>query len=142
MELQRKNNVPEFIRNWTESAYATSDAGGIFGDFIGNYQIEELQKNIRKINYFSILTTRSTDKSIIEQEVIYVLFIVDEVPKTPYMCIESLKNGNVMVVCGSIRVAFNRLGILKFKDKIAGLNEDGASANMGQYSGLGKLIKI
>ena len=58
------------------------------------------------------------------------------------MCIESLKNGNVMVVCGSIRVAFNRLGILKFKDKIAVLNEDGASANMGQYSGLGKLIKI
>ena len=39
------------------------------------------------------------------------------------------------------QTSYNRFGILKSEDNTVGLNTDGANVNMGQYTGLGKLIK-
>ena len=141
LELQQKNNVPELLKKQIRSAYATSEAGAVFGDFIGKFQVEELIKDLAKINYYSILTDGSTDNGVVEQEAIYILFLVDGVPKLRYFSIESVKNGNAQGVYESIKTAFERVGILNFEDRIVGLNADGASVNMGQFSGLGKLIK-
>ena len=46
----------------------TDDAGAIFGDFIGRYNVDLLKKDLYKINYFSVLTDGSTDTSVTEQE--------------------------------------------------------------------------
>ena len=141
LELQAKNNVQELLKNKTKSAYATDDAGALFGDFIGRYNIESLLKDLAKINYYSVLSDGSTDGSVTEQGAIYILFLNDGVPKVRYFSIENVKNASSQGIHESIQTAFARFGIIKFEDRIVGLNADGTSVNMGHLSGLGKLIK-
>lgn len=42
IDFSKLLGVPELIRKQIESDYKTSDAGGIFGHFTENCQIEEL----------------------------------------------------------------------------------------------------
>ena len=93
LELQKRHNAPELLKKQTELACPISDAGGIFGDFIGKYLTEELEKDIGRINYFSVLTDGSTDESVVEQEAIYIIFMINGVPTIRYLGIESVKNG-------------------------------------------------
>lgn len=66
--------------------------------------------------------------------------MVDGVPKICYLSFENVKNDNAKGVYDGIKTAFNWFGFLKFEDKIVGLNKDDTIVNIGQYTGLGKLI--
>ena len=74
LKLQTKNGVPQLLKSKTQASYATDDAGAIFGNFIGRYNVDLLKKDLDKINYFSILTDGSTDASITEQEAMFIFF--------------------------------------------------------------------
>lgn len=45
-----------------------------------------------KFNYFSILTDGSAEKSVVEQEAMKILFMIDGASKIRYLSIESVKN--------------------------------------------------
>ena len=141
LELQTKNNVPELANSKTIKSYATDDAGALFGDFIGTFNLENLKKDLGKIHYYSVLTDGSTDSSVTKQEAIYILFLHDGIPKVRYFSVESISNANAAGIHEGIKTAFERFGITNFSDRIVGLNADGASVNMGEYRGLGKLVK-
>ena len=64
LKLKTKNRVPQLLKSKTQASYATDDAGAIFGDFIGRYNVDLLKKHLDKINYFSVLTDGSTDASV------------------------------------------------------------------------------
>ena len=74
LKLQTKNGVPQLLKSKTQASYATDDAGAIFVNFIGRYNVDLLKKDLDKINYFSILTDGSTDASITEQEAMFIFF--------------------------------------------------------------------
>ena len=141
LKLQTKNGVSQLLKSKTQASYATDDAGAIFGDFIGRYNVDLLKKHLDKINYFSVLTDGSTDASFTVQEAMYILFLNDGVPKVRYFSVESVKNANAAGIHENIQTAFNRFGVTKFEDRIVGLNADGASVNMGPLNGLGKIDK-
>ena len=73
------------------------------------------------MNYFSILTDEITNMSVVEQEALYILFMVSGVSIIHHLSIESVKNGNSQGVCDSIQMAFTRFAILKLDDRIVGL---------------------
>ena len=80
LKLQTKNGVSQLLKSKTQASYATNDAGAIFGDFIGRYNIDLLKKRLDKINYFSVLIDGSTDARVTGQEAMYILFLNDGVP--------------------------------------------------------------
>ena len=80
LKLQTKNGVSQLLKSKTQASYATNDAGAIFGDFIGRYNIDLLKKHLDKINYFSVLIDGSTDARVTGQEAMYILFLNDGVP--------------------------------------------------------------
>ena len=102
---------------------------------------EDLKKLISKANYFPILSDGSTDSAATEQETIYVLFICEGTPLLKYLSIENVKNTDALGLKSTLEVAFNRFGITHYYDKLAGLNLDGASVNMGKHNGPNILVQ-
>ena len=48
LKLQTKNGAPQLLKSKTQASYATDDAGAIFGDFIGSYNVNLLKKDLRE----------------------------------------------------------------------------------------------
>ena len=88
-----------------------------------------------------MLNNGSTDSGVIEQELIYVLFLNEGIPTLKYFSIESVSNADAEGIQETIKTAFARFGISNFTSRLLGLNVDGASVNMGIHRGLGALIK-
>lgn len=62
------------------NSYATADAGVVFGDYIRNYHMNELKSDLAKAKYYSVVVNGSTDKTIVEQEAIHILFLHGGMP--------------------------------------------------------------
>lgn len=79
--------------------YITDNYGAVIEDYIGKVTMNSLKDDLLKVNYY-LFCYRSTDKSVTEQEVIYILFLQDGAP------ISELENANTARVLSSINTAF------------------------------------
>ena len=142
LNLQKINKVLILQQGKQARSYATDDYGAIFGDFIGKVTMGSLKKDLTKAHYYSVLCDGSTDKSVIEQEAIFILFLCDGFPALRYLSIESVDNATATgFFLSSLTTAFEKSGVLPFEKSLLGLNCDRASVNLGQFGGLGALIK-
>ena len=78
---------------------------------------------------------KNTDKAIVEQETIYVLFLHGGVPKLRYLIVENIKSVIAERVPQRLRIASERIGINSW------FNVNRVSVNTGRKRGLGMLIK-
>ena len=69
LELQLKNHVPDFGSN-----YLHDRAAGKFTEVIASIEQDKPAESISKARYYSVLNDGGTDSSVIEQELIYILF--------------------------------------------------------------------
>ena len=129
LNLQRLNGVPALQQTKQANSYATAEAGAVFDNYIERYHMDELKSDLAKVNYYSVLVDGSTEKAIIEQEAIYILFLLDGVPKLKYLSAESIESTDNEGVLQSLRIAFESIGIKKLEYFIVGLNVDRASVN-------------
>ena len=117
-------------------------ACAVFTDYIGKVTKESFAKDFANARYYSVLSDSSTDSAVIEQEVVYVLYLSkDGVPIVKYLSIESAENGDTDGLKDCISKAFERIGITKFSERLLGLNVDGANVNTGIHKGLSTKIK-
>ena len=82
LHLQKLHGAAALQQTKQANSYATADVGAVFGDYSGRYHINKLKSNLDK--YYSFLVDGSSDKGIVEQEAIYILFLHNEVPKFRY----------------------------------------------------------
>ena len=61
-------------------SYITDNYGAVIEDYIGKVTMNSLKDDLLKVNYYYLLCYGSTDKSVTEQEVIYILFLQDGAP--------------------------------------------------------------
>ena len=142
LNLQKINKVLILQQGKQARSYATDDYGAIFDDFIRKVTMDSLKKDLTKAHYYSVLCNGSTDKSAIEQEAIFILFLCDGFPALRYLSIESVDNATVTgVFLSSLTTAFEKSGVLSFEKSLLGLHCDQASVNLGHFGGLGALIK-
>ena len=73
--------------------------------------MNELKSNLARANYYSVLVDGSTDKAIVEQEAIYILFLHNRVPKLRYLSVESVKSADTEGVLQSLKIVFEKIGI-------------------------------
>ena len=136
LRLHLKNKGPDI-----GESYRNDRAAADFSQIIANTYHQELVENMTKARYYSILNDSSSDTSITEKELVYVLFLEDGTPRIKYASIEDVKNANSEGILDCIKESFHRLGITDIYKKIVGLNVDGASVNTGEFNGLGAKMK-
>ena len=105
-------------------------------DYIAEVTKVFLKTDNANANYYACLIDGSTNSSVIEQEVVYLLFLREDTPTVKYFRVESLKMADAAGIIESIETEFNQFGITSFTDRMSGLNVDGASVNVGVHRGL------
>ena len=124
------------------TAYRNDRAAASFVDVIGREMRQEFVTDILDARYYSLLTDSSTDASILEQEVLYVLFLSKEGrPVVKFLSVESPDHAHAEGLKLCIEESFQRIGILNLYKRLANFNVDGASVNTGLHNGLGVKLK-
>ena len=114
-------------------SYAHERAAAVFTDYITAVEQDELAKALSKGSYFSVLSDGSTDNSVLERELVYVLFLYQGKPRVTFLDIETPKSGDAKGILDFITKAFERIGLENYTDGLVGLNVDGASVNLGKH---------
>ena len=70
LELQEKNGVKRF-----NECYLNDRAAALFNDYIGETLKVPVIEALAQANYFALLSDGSTDKGVMEDEVVYVLYL-------------------------------------------------------------------
>ena len=70
MKLLEKNCTPGI-----QEYYRNNQAAGNFLDVIGKVTMDSLQKDLANAHYFYILSDSSTDSRVIEEKLVYLLFL-------------------------------------------------------------------
>ena len=113
-------------------------------DIAGYFFQEDVKKKIEVVNFITILCDGSTDKSITEQEIIYVIY-VDPDTNLPVMnffeTAASENSQDAPDLKEAIISAFSRDGLDSALKKMVFLSTDGASVNSGSNSGLIRLLQ-
>ena len=129
--------------------YTTRKQCGEFIDVHGEYIASELKEYLTKAKFYSVLTDGSTDSSITEKEVVYVLYFnphskSDEVEvKLSFLYLKDVKKADAPGIKTAIEDSFHSLGILpsELYSKLIGFGADGASVNTGNKNGVKALLE-
>ena len=74
LSLHEKNRVK------VGTSYLNDSAATDFTFHIGEVTHESLQKDLAKANFYSVLNDGSTNRGVIEQELMFVLFLNESIP--------------------------------------------------------------
>ena len=136
LALQEKNGIEK------RNGYRTPQAAADFIDFIAKEFKAPLKEILVNAKYYSILTDGSTDTSVTEQELIYVMFLnEDGRVNMKFLSIENPARADAAHLVECIKEAFHRIGIEDITTHLHGLNVDGASVNLGVHKGVAALLK-
>ena len=124
------------------TCYCSDRAAAEFVDCVGEAMKEDFVKDILNTPYYSILTDGSTDASILEQEVLYVLFLSSSgVPVLEFLRVDTPQHAHADGLKQCIEDSFQHIGITPLSSRLASMNVDGAAVNTGIHSGLGVKFK-
>ena len=104
---------------------------------------EDVSKELENVRFICILGEGSTDKGIIEQELVYVRFVDSKGQiQTKLGDIVDLEQGNAKGVKDGWLKGLDSLGITgqALAEKLVAVNTDGASVNLGKKGGAVKLL--
>ena len=111
-------------------------------DYTGIATKESFAKDFANACYYSVLSNSSTNNTKIEQELVYILYLLNAgVPVVNYLSIESVENGYAAGLKDYTNKAFQRFSTPKFSEQLFGLNVDGTNMDTGIHKGLGAKIK-
>ena len=89
LELNKKNGVNNLGRS-----YATSRSAAVFTDYIGKVQKDSFKKDIKKARFYTALSDGSSDSANIEQEAVYILYLLNGKPVVQFLSVESAENAD------------------------------------------------
>ena len=135
LDLQEINGLE------VKKGYRTDRAAACFVDYIAESMKIPLKECLLKARYYSILQDGSTDTSVKEQEIIYVLFLHEGRPILKFLSIENPDVADAKHLVECVKEAFHRFGITEFHSHLSGLNVDGASVNLGIHKGVATLLR-
>ncbi|XP_066915547.1 zinc finger protein 862-like [Clytia hemisphaerica] len=115
-------------------SYRNDRAAAQFIDTFGKEMKDSFVNDLLNANYYSVLTDGSTDASITEQEVVYVLYLSGGEPKVKFLGIEAPDQATADGLKENIEKAFH--------NTLANLCVDGASVNTGIHNGLGAKMQV
>ncbi|XP_064644698.1 E3 SUMO-protein ligase KIAA1586-like [Lineus longissimus] len=130
------------------TAYTNRFQCAEFIDCHAEYLAETLKNDLVKAKFYSVLCDGSTDCTITEKEVVYVLYFdpvgdPDKVQvKLTFLYLKDVGVPNAPGIQSAIERSFQSLGILpcEMYRKLVGFGADGASVNSGDKAGVKALL--
>ena len=125
------------------NTYTTEHKCREFTCIIGETMRDEILASLKQAKYFSILMDGSTDSSVIEKELIYVMY-VNSSGKPEYRFF-GLKDGVDATATGvktTLEQAFAEVGISDLSQQTVCLCVDGAAVNLGVRRGLAAQLLV
>ena len=101
LALQEKNGIKNISK-----AYLTNNTCSEFTDYITEVTKDSLKTNIANTNYYTCLNDGRTNSSIIEQEIVYLLFLCEGTPTVKYFSVKLVKKGDAARIIENIETAF------------------------------------
>lgn len=137
VDLQIKNGLN------LGNTYKTDHACHTFIDSIADTLISSLKEKIRNARFFSLMTDASTDRSVQEQEIIYLTFLENGLPVTTMVNMVTLAHANSQGILDAILAGLQEFGVSEedLKDKLIGFGCDGASVMIGHKNGVAAKLK-
>ena len=131
-KLQLKNNL-DIGQN-----YQNTHACAMFIGSIAATQREAASTAILKSRFIAVLGDGSTDRSVAEQEAVFIRYLSAGTPVTRFVALVELDDGTADRVFKGINDGLDLVGVdMKTqKAKVVNINIDGASVNMGKYNGV------
>ena len=123
------------------TCYRSDRAAAKFVDCVGKAMKQDFVKDILNGRYYSYLTEGSTDASILEQEVLYVLFLSSSGVPVLKLSVDTPEHAHADGLKQCIKDSFHRIGITPLSSRLASMNVDGAAVNTGIHSGLGLSLR-
>ena len=121
-------------------SYRNNRAATQFVDVTGKSMKDSFVENLGSANY-SNLTNGSTELSMLEQELLYALYLSDGKPIVKVLSIETLEHTHADGLKESIETTFQNIGITPMYNYLANLYTDQASVNTGIHNRLGVKMK-
>ena len=112
-----------------------------FPDYIAKAEKEVLVQAVPKGIYCSVLSDGSTDNSVQEQELVYILFVHEGRPWMTFLDNETPKSRDAEGILNCIAKAFKGIGFNNFTVRLLGINVDGVSVNLGKHQGVAARLK-
>lgn len=123
-------------------AYQNRMAASVFIASIAEVQVRSVVDKLNEQEFFSILLDGSTDKSTIEQEIVYArLLDINLKPYNMFLGLMPVKGACAIDIADELGDFLDRLGVTDWKGRLSSLGTDGASVNTGSQGGLGTILK-
>ena len=128
-------------------AYQADRYCGTFIDYCGKEIKQQLNSDLAKAKFYSVLCDGSTDNSVKENEVIYALYF-DPVPrgsdsvevKIGFLEMNYLNDQSASGLTAAIKSSFQSIGITE-TNKLIGFTSDGASVNRGDKNSVNTSLR-
>lgn len=140
IQLQKKNGISDIGNTYMNDKQARQFIG-----YIADNLRDELIHIIRNSELFSLLSHSSTDRSVVEEEIMYVRVLQDCKPKTMYLSLQPVHGkANAQGILHAIENGLQEDGGMvegTWKDNIVGFGADGVAVMLGKRGGVAALIK-
>ncbi|XP_071752885.2 zinc finger protein 862-like [Centroberyx gerrardi] len=125
------------------NTYKTDNACRTFVQAIGQSMKDDLVEKLKNTRFFSVMSDSSIDRSVKDQEMVYMTYVEDGKPVNHFVDIVSLEHAHSQGILDAILVGLRNVGLTEqdLKSRMVGFGCDGASVMMGVHNGVAAKLK-
>ncbi|XP_038066737.1 zinc finger protein 862-like [Patiria miniata] len=118
--------------------YANDKQAKTFISYMGEENNNNISQMLNQNSFISVICDGSTDKGIIEEEIVFARFLNHEcVPETKFISLESVHKADAEGLKGAVGSALEKkVNCKDWREKLVGIATDGAAVNFGCREGL------
>lgn len=135
VELEKRHGVP------LGNTYGTEHKCQEFTNIIAEGMKDDALEEIKSARYLSVLLDGSTDSSVLEKELMYVMYMgADGSRKCHFFCLANVGDATSPGIQALLKEKFAETGI-DLQAKLVSICVDGAAVNLGVRRGLAALLR-
>ncbi|KAK5881723.1 hypothetical protein CesoFtcFv8_022488 [Champsocephalus esox] len=118
--------------------YKNDNACRTFVQAIGQSMKDDLVEKLKNTHFFSVMSDSSVDRSVKDQEMVYLTYVEDGKPVNQFVDIVSSEHAHSQGILDAILVGLSNVGLTEqdLKSRMVGFGCDGASVMMGVHNGV------
>ncbi|KAI4813074.1 hypothetical protein KUCAC02_024426 [Chaenocephalus aceratus] len=123
--------------------YKNDNACRTFVQAICQSMKDDLVEKLKNTHFFSVMSDSSVDRSVKDQEMVYLTYVEDGKPVNQFVDIVSLEHAHSQGILDAILVGLRNVGLTEqdLKSRMVGFGCDGASVMMGIHNGVAAKLK-
>ena len=123
------------------NTYNTEHKCKEFTCLIGEIMRSQILDGLAHAKYISILMDGSTDCSVVEKELFFVMYVASGKPQCHFLCLKDVSDASAAGIKATLEMYFTDMGISDYQNRLVCLCVDGAAVNLGIRHGMATLIR-